>query len=96
MGMLCVALANDFAGLSPIRVIRGIFSVPGRYMAAWILVAISVGAQMLGATLIGLLPIPFVGTLLQQTVSCYFLFVAARILGLLYYKSGPQLDWLAG
>jgi hypothetical protein len=41
-------------------------------------------------------PIPIIGTLVQQAVTCYFLFVAARILGLLYYKSGPQLDWLAG
>jgi hypothetical protein len=96
MGMLCVALANDYAGLSPIRVVRAIVSVPGRYFVAWVLVVFVVAAQNLGAGLVAQLPIPIIGTILQQTVTCYFLFVAARILGLLYYNSGPQLDWLAG
>jgi hypothetical protein len=86
-------MANDFAGLSPIRVIRAIVSVPGRYLVAWALVACAVG---LGAGFFPQLPIPIVGTVLWYAVSCYFLFLAARVLGLLYYKSGPQLDWLAG
>jgi hypothetical protein len=96
MGMLCVALANDFAGLSPIRVVRAILSVPGRYVVAWALVTVSIGAEILGRTYIAQWHIPIVGAILQQTVGCYFLFVAARILGLLYCKSRPQLDWLAG
>jgi hypothetical protein len=96
MAMLCVALANDFAGLSPVRVIRAIVNVPGRYCVAWVLVAVSVAVEIQGRRWIAQMPIPILGTILQQTVGCYFLFVAARILGLLYCKSGPQLDWLAG
>ena len=96
MGMLCVALANDYAGLNPVLVIRAIRSVAGRYAVVWVLVIFCFAAQTQSAGLIAALPIPIIGTILEQTVSCYFLFVAARILGLLYYKSGPQLDWLAG
>jgi len=96
MGLLCVALVNDYAGLSPVPVIRAILNVPGRYSVAWVLVTFSIVAQILGAGLIAQVPIPIVGAMLQQTVSCYFLFVAARILGLLYYKSNRQLNWLAG
>ncbi len=96
MGMLCVALANDYAGLNPVSVIRAILSVAGRYSVVWVLVMFCFAAQTLGAGLIAALPIPIVGTILEQAVSCYFLFVAARILGLLYYKSSLQLDWLAG
>jgi hypothetical protein len=95
MGLLCVALANDYAGLNPIRVIRAIFSVPGRYFVAWLLVACCVAAELQGGAWVSQIPVPFVGTVLQQIVSCYFLFVAMRILGLLYLKSSPQLDWLA-
>ncbi len=96
MGWLCVALANDYAGLNPIPVFRAIRSVPGRYAVAWALVAFAVAARIQGRELFDQLPVPILGTVLRETVSCYFLFVAARILGLLYYKSGPQLDWLAG
>jgi hypothetical protein len=96
MGMLCVALASDFAGLNPVRVIRAICSVPARYFAAWVLVVCCAAAEIWGSAWIAAIPIPVVGTLLQQAVSCYFLFVAVRILGLLYYKSGRQLNWRAG
>jgi hypothetical protein len=96
LGMLCVALANDYTGLNPVRVIRAICSVPARYFAAWVLVACCAAAEIWGSAWIAAIPIPVVGTLLQQAVSCYFLFVAVRILGLLYYKSGRQLNWLAG
>jgi hypothetical protein len=96
MGVLCVALANDYAGLNPVPVIRAIRSVPGRYSIVWLLVMFCITAQRMGAGLVAELPIPILGTILQQAVSCYFLFVAARILGLLYSKSGRQLNWLAG
>jgi hypothetical protein len=96
MGVLCVALSNDYAGLNPVPVIRAIRSVPGRYSIVWVLVMFCYVAQGLGGGLAAALPIPILGTLLQQAVICYFLFVAARILGLLYLKSGRQLDWLAG
>ena len=96
MGMLCVALANDYAvGSNPVSVIRAILSVAGRYSVVWVLVMFCFAAQTLGAgSESPVFPIPIVGTILEQAVSCYFLFVAARILGLLYYKSSLQLDWL--
>jgi hypothetical protein len=96
MGMLCVALVNNYAGLNPVLVIRAIRSVPGRYSVVWALVIFCIAAQTMGAGLIAALPIPIVGTILEEAVSCYFLFVAARVLGLLYHKSSRQLDWLAG
>jgi len=96
MGWLCVALVNDYAGLNPIPVFRAIRSVPGRYVIAWALVAFVVAARIQGRDLFAQLPVPILGAVLRETISCYFLFVAARILGLLYYKSGPQLDRLAG
>jgi hypothetical protein len=96
MGMLCVALANDFAGLNPVPVIRAICSVPGRYFVAWVLVVACVAAEIWGSAWVARIQIPILGTVLHEAVSCYFLFVAVRILGLLYSKSARQLNWLAG
>jgi len=94
MGVLSVALVNDYAGLDPVPVIRAIRSVLGRYSIVWLLVMFCYVAQRVGGELAAELPIPILGTVLQQAVICYFMFVAARILGLLYLKSRRELDWL--
>lgn len=97
MAMLCVALAADVSGLNPVAVVRAIVSVPGRYLVAWALVAFSVAAYVLGGRLIATwLPIPILGYVARQAVVFYFLFAAARVMGLLYRTAGERLDWLAG
>ena len=52
MGMLCVALANDYAGLSPVPVIRAILSVPAGTPSPGCWSHSPFAAQILGAGLI--------------------------------------------
>ncbi len=88
MGMLCAALTNNLAGLSPLLVFRAVKAAPGRYVTAWLLVIVAVAARLAGQTLLSALGIPFVSYLLAMAVSFYFMFVAARIMGLLCHTSG--------
>jgi len=97
MALLCVALTDDVAGLIPVIVLRAIFSLPVRYLVTCAIVFIAFEAGVTGRGLVTrYLPVAILGPLLQMAVILYFLFVAARSLGLLAYTAGGRLDWMTG
>jgi hypothetical protein len=94
MGLLCVAVAGT-RGLSPVAIFRAISCAPLPYVLPWALTSVAAVLRALGGPLIDkYFPVPIVPTLLEEGIGLYILFVAARLLGLLYYTSRKRLRWL--
>lgn len=95
MGMLVCSVFRDLRSLSPVRVVRALACVPGRYLVTWLLllalIALSIGARLLVATYLDII---IVKHLLLSGVAFYFNFVMMRILGLLYYTARDKLGWI--
>jgi hypothetical protein len=95
MGLLAVALLRDVQGLSPLLVIPSIRRVAGPYVVVCVVLLLLVGVETL--LLHG---IARVSPALSQTfggpTALFRSMVFARVLGLLYWHNGSNLDWQAG
>ena len=97
MGLLRVSLDDSINGLNPVPGVRAIGKVRREYLFIWGLVMLVamlevIGGWAMGSCLRAFLA-GFVGFVLQQGISFYLLFVAARLVGLLYCTSRGRLDW---
>jgi hypothetical protein len=83
--------------VNPLVVVVHALKVAGDYLLAVIATVLILGADAianaLGAAIAEGLPIPFVRTWVGQTLTVYPFFVLARVLGLLLYVRGDDLDY---
>lgn len=96
MGLLCVALANNMAGLNPLVVVRAIAAMPLRYLILCAILAAATAIEHLLAIGIGLVHVPVLGGFVESFVGFYFLILLGRQMGLFYRTGGEKLKWLAG
>ena len=93
MVFLAVAMTDSLSGLNPLVVIPAIAKVPKVYSVAFLImlavVAVKGGFSLL---LAHFLPMPL-PTLLGSTFGLYFLAVAMRVLGILYFTQRKKLAW---
>ncbi len=93
MALMSVAMHSSLAGFSPKIVFRAIFKTFFAYLVTCIVMCGIFVVSGVGGLLTALIPIPFVGTIIQGTLSFYLLAVEMRILGLLYYTYEDRLGW---
>ncbi len=100
MGLLRVSLDDSINGLNPVPGVRAIGKVQREYLFIWGLVMLVAMLEVIGGwamrNYLRAFPAGFVGFILQQAVSFYLLFVAARLMGLLYSTSRDRLNWPVG
>jgi len=99
MGLLCVSLDSSIKGFNPVSGVRAIAKVPREYLVIWGMVMFVTALEAIGGwAMRRYLPgfvAGFVVFVLQQACSCYLLFVAARLTGLLYHTTRSRLTSLA-
>lgn len=92
MGLVGMAMFDSFKGFSPHIVLPAVLRVLPAYLVS--LTAL-VGLYLLQALMQTYLhvDIPFVASLVEGTVSIYFLMVEMNILGLIYFCNEERLGW---
>jgi len=93
MALLGVAMADSLAGLNPLLVIPSIFRVPAEYLVTCCVIAAVFIVQVVSEIALEFVPIPVLPSLVSWFITLYFLFVGARLLGLLYLTSKDRLKW---
>ncbi len=96
MGLLRTSLDNGIKGLNPAPGVRAIRKVPRDYLFIWGLVMFVAVLEVIGGwamrSYVRAIVARFFGFVLQQAVAFYLLFVAARLMGLLYFTSRDRLN----
>jgi hypothetical protein len=99
MGLLRVSLDESINGLNPVPGVRAIGRVRRQYLFIWGLVIFVTALEVIGGWVMRAYMHSFIvklaGFIVQQTIAFYLLFVAARLIGLLYYTSRDRLNWAA-
>lgn len=96
MGMLALAMFDTVTALNPVSLVWSIMRIPGPYVMATAAFGLAITAFFFCDTLIGLvLPAPFLGYVISGFVSLYFVAVAMRIMGLLYWSNQGRLGWFS-
>ena len=95
MGILAVCVFRGPRSLNPWYVIKAIIQVPFRYAATWLIIAPAAwGIMVLQDWLKNNVHYIILRDAMLFTIAFYALFVAGRMLGLLYYTSWHRLKWL--
>jgi hypothetical protein len=90
MSLLAVSLFETLAALNPMLVVVSIAKAPLEYLAACVVLVGSFAGE---AYLEKIIVVPYIGNIVGQFISLYFIMVEMRILGLLYRCKQKQLGW---
>ena len=95
MGILLVAVHRSPVSLNPWYVVKAMAKAPVRYAVVWVLVVLAVPGMLIALYFVAMyVPFLLLRYAVAFAVEFYFLFVAARMLGLLYYTSWDRLSWI--
>ncbi len=96
MGMLALSMFDTLAALNPIALTASFLRVPLQYLvAAAAFEAVLLLYWFAEGAVQGLVPVPFVPSLISSFLNLYVLSVAMRILGLLYACNRERFGWFA-
>jgi hypothetical protein len=90
MGLLAVVMFDSFSALSPILIIRSIFSTFFQYCG---LVVLFYGLSVLFVIITSFLRQSWILAYISSILLAYFLFVTAHLLGRFYFKYQEKLNW---
>ncbi|MGH7973342.1 MAG: hypothetical protein ACREIC_31875, partial [Limisphaerales bacterium] len=94
MGMLALAMFDNFGVLNPVSLAWSIQRVPLQYLVAAAMFEIVLALKLFAGGLVArLLPLPVLPALISGLLNLYFVTVGMRILGLLYVCNKQQLAW---
>ncbi len=94
MALLAVAVTDNFLALSPHVVVPSIARIMLPYFSACAVLGVLVTIRFGVAWLMGLVPVPFVPSIIDGFVSLYLLVVEMRILGFLFRSYRERLGWI--
>jgi hypothetical protein len=93
MALLGLAMADSLAGLNPLLIVPSMFRVPAEYLVTCCVIAAVLIVQVAAEIGLRRVPVPVLPALVSWFITLYFYFVAARLLGLLYFTSHDRLKW---
>lgn len=94
IAILGVSMTGSLAGINPAVLVPSMFKIIADYfVACFMLGIIFVIEGLLRGFLAG--TVPYVGGLIDTLLVLYFIFVEARLLGLMYYANRKKLGWMA-
>jgi hypothetical protein len=91
MVLLAVSQFHSLQALNPLVIVPSIFRVPADYLVVCIVLSLIIFLSSIVQK--AAIPIPVIGSVVDEFIALYFVVIEMRILGILYNANQNRLNW---